>query len=61
MGWGEPSGRAGSTVGGVLRGTRQHREREELVCDLLEHAELHSDSKDLLLRAAAMLDPTKES
>jgi hypothetical protein len=33
----------------------------DLADRLRAHAELHSDSKDILLEAAAMLAPTKES
>ncbi len=35
--------------------------RRDLARRLRAHAELHSDSKDILLEAAAMLAPTKES
>lgn len=56
MGWGEPiapvfnAANAVETIG-----------RRDLARRLRAHAELHSDSKDILLEAAAMLDPTKES
>ncbi len=56
MGWGEQMKVAQS----ILAPTN-YRERVELACDLREHAVLHSDSRDLLIRAADMLDPIKES
>lgn len=56
MGWGEPLAPVFNAANAV-----EIIGRNDLIRRLRRHAELHSDSKDILLEAAAMLDPTKES